>query len=73
MAPKRTDELLTELVTVSAELAYATDTQATLLDRRNAIVAKLRQKRMTWVRLAEVAGVTPAALRLAARKREVRV
>ena len=65
-----TADLLAELVSLGAEVDFAAETQAKALDRRNEIVAALRAQGMSWVRLAGIAGVTPAALKLAARKRD---
>lgn len=69
MPRSKTADLLAELVSLGAQVDFAAETQAKALDRRNEIVADLRGRGMSWVKLADLAGVTPGALKLAARKR----
>jgi hypothetical protein len=63
-------ELLADLVAVGARLSLAVDERRDAVDARIRIVDRLRELGLSWSRIARVAGVTPAALKLSARNRE---
>lgn len=54
---------------IRAELQKLADEAATYVDRRDAVVLRAREARMTWDEIGHILGMTPHGLRKALNKR----